>query len=515
MSEQPNFLFFCVDQMRADHMACAGNPVVQTPSLDALAADGVRFDRAYCSNPLCMPSRATLFTGLTPRGHEVRTNGIPLDPRYPTVGEALGDAGWRTHSVGKLHMRPFGTPEGLAPEDIDPLEWPESRSLWYNGRLKAVPTPYYGFQSVELITSHGHNAHGDYGRWLDAQHPRGQELMRPDAGQPSPRGADRTWTMALPEELHYNTWVADRTIAFLDAQPAGEPFFAWCSFPDPHPPYGAPEPWASMYDPADVAMPTRREGELDDLAPLFREVCEQGRWCSGRTSPTLIEDAWIRDVIAMTFGMISFVDAQIGRVMAALERLGLRENTVVCFLCDHGDMMGDHWLLNKGPFHFDGLLRQPLIFAGPGIERGVEAQGLASWLDIAPTMLDLAGVAMPEGEFVAPEPALSNQLAALPGNSLAPVLHGEAPSVQDSVIAENDEDHMGLRLRTLVTERYKITAYPGQPFGELFDLQEDPEELHNLWGDPTARETRRDLLVRLMERLVETDNRLPRRITHA
>ena len=149
-----------------------------------------------------MPSRATLFTGLTPRGHEVRTNGIPLDPRYPTIVQALAGAGWRTHSVGKLHMRTFGLPEDVGPEDLDPAEWPEARAMWSTGRLKAVPTPYYGFQSVELVTSHGPGAHGDYGRWLDTQNPRAQELMRPDAGRPSPHGAESTWTMALPEELH-------------------------------------------------------------------------------------------------------------------------------------------------------------------------------------------------------------------------------------------------------------------------------------------------------------------------
>lgn len=514
MADLPNFLCFCVDQMRGDHMGCAGHPVVRTPNLDALAARGVRFDRAYCNNPLCMPSRATLFTGRTPRGHEVRTNGIPLDPRYPTIMDALSQAGWRTHAVGKIHLRPFGLPEGIGAEQLDPLEWPEAQAMWTSGRLKAMPVPYYGFQSVEIAVNHGPATHGDYGRWLQTREPRARELMRRGSAHPGADG-DQTWAMALPEELHYNTWVADRTIEFLERQPPDEPFFVWCSFPDPHHPWCAPEPWASMYDPAEVPMPTRREGELDDLPPFYRRMYEEDMWCSGRTRATRMPDEQIRAILAMTFGMISFVDAQIGRVLAALERLGLSEQTVVCFLSDHGDMMGDHWMMNKGPFHFDGLLRMPLIWRGPGCAAGEERSGLVSYLDFAPTILDLARIPVPEGQFPAPEPARSQQLAPWPGRSFVPLLRGDADSVQDSVVAENDEDHLGLRLRTVITERYKLTAYPGQPFGELFDLREDPGELHNRWDDPALRTVKRDLLIRLMERLVETDDRLPRRVTHA
>ncbi|MGD8239831.1 MAG: sulfatase-like hydrolase/transferase, partial [Armatimonadota bacterium] len=135
---------FVTDQQRADHLGCAGNPVLSTSNTDRLAASGIRFDRAYVNNPLCMPDRATMFTGRTARGHGVRTNGIPLDPRIPTLPQALADAGYRTHSVGKVHLRTFGLPKGVPPETLDPQEFPESGGMWSSGRIDAVPVPYYG-----------------------------------------------------------------------------------------------------------------------------------------------------------------------------------------------------------------------------------------------------------------------------------------------------------------------------------------------------------------------------------
>src|SRR5262249_30604557 len=139
----------------------------------------------------------------------------------------------------------------------------------------------------------------------------------------------------------------------------GRPFFLWCSFPDPHHPYACPLPWAEMYDPEDMPPPNRREGELDALPPFFREVYETGiaPSLSGLRGPAKAWDPWIGHLAAMTYGMVSAVDHHLGRILEALAALGLREKTLVVFMSDHGDMMGDHWLVRKGPFHFEGLLR--------------------------------------------------------------------------------------------------------------------------------------------------------------
>ncbi len=516
MSSRPNFLFIVTDQQRADHLGCAGNSILQTPHIDALARSGVQFCRAHVNNPLCMPARSTLFTGLTPRGHRVRTNGMPLDPRTPTVPQALHSAGYRTHSVGKLHMRTFETPNGLDPETLNPEEYAESQSMWRSGRLQSLPEGYYGFETTEFIGGHGGYVWGDYLNWLKAEHPDAVRLLSAEAGEKPASCAEQSYRMALPAELHFNTWVADRTIGFLEREARSDrPFFLWCSFPDPHHPYCPPRPWADMYRPEDVQLPTRREGELDDLPPHFLRIYEEYMPLSGRFEPTRIRNDQMRDIIALTYGMASFIDAQVGRVLHSLETLGLRENTVVVFLSDHGDMMGDHWLLNKGPFHFSGLLRVPLIWSWPGhFQAGACTDALASHLDVPVTVLQLAGVPIPEGPIpLEPEaPAMSPPW---PGQSLVPILNGHATSVQSSLLVENDEDYLGLRLRTLITDRYQITAYPGQPYGELFDMERDPHQVYNLWDRPDLQALKQDLLVQLMERLVLTDSALPRRLAHA
>ena len=177
--------------------------------------------------------------------------------------------------------------------------------------------------------------------------------------------------------------------------------------------------------------------------------------------------------------------------------------------------MGDHGLINKGPFHFEGLLRVPFLWSWPGhFLEGVMTQGLVSLLDFAPTVLDLCGVPVPEGEVPA-EPEAPLAPPPWPGRSLVPQLRGESDAVRHRVVVENDEDYLGLRLRTLITERYKLTVYPGQPYGELFDLMEDPGEVHNRWNDPAYATIRTDLQLALLEELVLTDCVLPRRISHA
>ena len=379
--------------MRADHAGFAGNRVVQTPNLDALAASGTQFERAYVNCPLCMPSRATLFTGLTPRGHGVRTNGIPLNKSLPTVTGALRDAGYRTASVGKLHFSNYW----LNPESAHlatPERFPELTRFWRDGTLSAVPTPYYGFEHVDITLGHGVGVEGHYARWLREEHPETWQALQRTGVVPSSSGAEQSGTFPLEEQ-------------------------------------------------------------------------------------------------------------------------GLSENTVVVFLSDHGDMMGDHHLMNKGPFHFEGLLRVPLIWRWPGRIAVQRTEALASLLDVAPTLLSLAGVPVPEGETSDEAP---RQAPAWPGRSLLPCLT-EGRTVQESVVVENDEDYLGLRLRTLITPTHKVTTYTGhrgaEPFGELFDLEHDPNELHNLWSKADHEETKRRLIERLHYRLVETDSAAPRRLSHA
>lgn len=528
MARPPNILVMMTDQQRGDMLGCSwpawrgGPPPVHTPHLDRLAAEGVRCARHHVSNPLCMPQRSTLLTGLTPRGHGVRTNGIDLDPKLPTLPGLLGGAGYRTHSVGKIHARVYDLPRGADPATLDPADYPEANPMWNSGRIASLPTPYYGFQSADFTGGHTSWIWGDYAAWLTTKDPAGVALLSADRGTRPANGAEQTWKMAIDPALHYTTWIADRAIGFLETAATAEaPFYLSVSFPDPHHGFACPDPWYSMFDRTAMPAPVRREGELDDLAPHYRTVFTETLPLSGRHAPTRIGDDQLREIRAVTAGMIAMTDDGIGRVLAALDRLNLAGDTIVLFLADHGDMLGDHWMMNKGPFHFDGLLRVPFLARWPGrIPAGRVVESLTSHTDVVPTLLAMTGVAPPDRW---PSPATSaearRELRALPGRSLVPVLTGAAGSVQDAVVIENDEDYLGLRLRTIVTQDRQLTMYVGedgeQPYGELFDLDSDPGQLRNRWVDPAWQTEKSRLKERLLAELIRTDSRLPRRHGHA
>jgi len=515
---RPNFLFFIADQFRRDLLGCAGHPVVRTPNLDRLAAEGVRFDRCYSVHPLCMATRATWFTGLAPRAHGVRCNGVPLNPSLPTMAEALRQAGYRTHGIGKIHVNPYFPHRALDPECLSPEDWPEAAPMWQSGRIERLPSPYYGLESVDFMGGNGHNVYGNYAQWLLQREPRARELLAPPPGveMDFERSVEVTWRMGLPDHLHNTSWGAECAAEFLDeAASSDRPFFLWLSIPDPHPPYAAPEPWCDMYQPEDVPEPTRREGELDDLPPHYRRLFETGLPTAGRIAPTNVPLDAHRRVAAMVCGMVGQFDAMVGRVLDRLDTLGLAENTVVAFMSDHGQMLGDHWMYSMPPCHLDGTLRVPSIWRLPGrFRQGVVTPALVSHLDFAPTVLDLAGVPIPEGR-TPPEPEAPLQRPPWPGRSFVPLLTGQAHSIQDSVIAENDADYLGLRMRTLITEDHHVTIYAGEEYGELYDLRRDPDQLHNLWDDPAGQNLKRDLQAQLMYRFAETDSTLPRRMGHA
>jgi arylsulfatase A-like enzyme len=321
------------------------------------------------------------------------------------------------------------------------------------------------------------------------------------------------------------TWIADRTIDFLQqaahdqqeatARPSqsGQPFCLMCSIQEPHPPFAPPAPYCYAYDPAQVPAPLGREGELDDLAPHFRLMVETPLTTSGnKGQPMKATAPYYAECAAHYYGLIEMLDHQVGRVLDALHASGLAKDTIVLFVSDHGEALGDHGLWGKGPYHFDGVIRVPFLVHWPGhTAPGSVHDGVTSFLDLAPTILDMASVPVPEG--AAPQrPEAPGAPPAWPGRSLVAVLEGRDTATGTSALVEMDEDYLGFKMRTLVTERYRLTTYPGQPYGELFDLANDPHELHNLWHDPGCRGLRDELRLQLLDKIVETDISLPRQI---
>ena len=258
-----------------------------------------------------------------------------------------------------------------------------------------------------------------------------------------------------------------------------------------------------MYAPADVPMPLRRPGELDDKPPHFAAFRE-GRIVGfgGRASPdlTAMTDDQTREIIAHTYGMISLIDDNLGRVFARMDELGLFENTLVLLTTDHGELLGDHWIVGKGPFHYDSLIKVPLLWRFPDARAaGRVAGGMMSNVDIAPTVLDFAGL-----------PELPDQQ----GRSMLSMVTGEDERVaRERVLVEFDWRFVpGLRAKTIRTRRHKLTTYTNEAYGELYDLEADPGEFENRWDDPSLAGTKCELLAGLVDLLSESQGRLPPRL---
>lgn len=493
--DRPNFLIFVTDQMQAATLGCNGHPMVRTPHLDALAADGVTFRRAYCNNPVCMPSRATMITGLTPRQHGCLTNGISLPESAPTITQALTDAGYRTHSVGKLHLQPWGfqaTPETLA---ADPPFSQESRPHWMSGRLTSLPRPYYGFQTAELVGGHVADCFGDYYTWLRQTDPTAYELYSRARGTHATPPGSSAWRMALPRELHYNEWIANRSIDFLNASSPNQPFFLWCSFPDPHFPFSACQPYSEMYDPATVPLSPTWQDQADPCAFLARHRAALPDYRRQFAEPTF------REITAQTFGMITHIDDCIGRVLNAIRTRGAYENTVVVMMSDHGEYLGAHHLLYKGAWPWEELWNVPFIWKGmAGSRARGQCRDVVSLLDFAPTILHYAGI---DENDLAPDRKVPTPPYELPGRSLRHHLQDNASLSDQSALVEYDGD--GFRMRGIVLDQQKLVFYSPSEDGALYDLKTDPTETRNLWNDPAHARIKADLFHELLARSTMTD----------
>lgn len=508
-----NIVMIMADQLAAKMVGFGGSPVDPTPNLDELAARSMVFDRAYVAHPICMPSRASIMTGRFPSSHGARVNGIALRPDSNTFVRALRQAGYRTGLVGKSHiqahgdgrafvdqMRPVGI-HGDSLLDDRAWDWVEKRSAVHES---SEFDDYYGFEHVELTIGHGDEIGGHHAAWaID----RGADLARLGGlGNALPYSASgeenpiplHLWRTDLDEEYHATTFIRERSEAFIEAAAKSRrPFFLQCSFPDPHHPFGPPGRWFDLYDPDDLDLPTTFDDPHTTSMPHIRQIAaRRGEPAGpyGAFAPTARQ--W-RAMAARAYGSLRLLDDAVGRVLARLDAVGVADNTVVVVCADHGEMFGDHGLMLKCAMQYDNVVRVPFTVAAPGLGPG-RSDALASLVDIAPTLLDIAGI----------EPYWGVQ-----GASLAPVLDDPAVSVRDVVLIEEDLDLYGrpaglTRLRTVVTDDARLTVSEGGG-GELFDLSADPDELVNLYDDSGAGVLRAEMRERLLETLISTADRSP------
>jgi len=483
-----NIVFLTSDQQRGDCYGFAGRKV-RTPHLDAMAAAGTRFDACITPNLVCQPSRASILTGLLPLTHGVSDNGIDLPPEVGERGFAgtLARKGYVTALIGKAHFTtshtfaPTGTPECRESSAKFGADW---------------SGPYMGFDHVELMLE-GHNHFPPmhpprghhYERWYHAGGQGDALTALYNTALPPLTDATQTWNSALPVAWHNSTWIGNRTIDFL-REHRTQDFCLWASFPDPHHPFDAPEPWCRLHDPDDVDLPVHRTLDLE-RRPWWHRAALEGvpqmsnaelRGFRERFSRTPRQtDAQLRALIANYYGMISLIDHQVGRIRIALRDLGLEGNTLLVYSTDHGDWLGDHGLLLKGPMAYEGLLRVGLLFEGPGIAAGKVVAEPVSTLDLPQTFCDYAGTTLPEGTH---------------STSLRPLLEDDR-ATRDFAYNEWElrasRCGVDLALRTVRTRRHKLTLELNSGAGELYDLDLDPDEMDNRFDDPAYAGVRREL----------------------
>ena len=520
---QPNFILFITDQHRADFLGCYGHPIVKTPHIDSIAARGTAFDRFYVASPVCMPNRSSLMTGRMPSVTGARANGFPLSRDAVTFVDLLRAAGYRTALVGKSHLQNFtgapppqkrpepragyrDPPEALAQAIRARLTGPdydfENPRFWAAGNA-SVATPFYGFDHVTLVRAHGDSPSGDYDRWLDERDPNARKLLGPKNSLPHDYVCPQAYRTAIPEHLYASAFLGDRAAAYLEAQDGAAPFFLMVSFPDPHHPFNPPGKYWDMYSPADFSVPeafARNDWQPPPHVKAAIEEREHGQANLHGMQTIGVTAREAQEARALTCGMITCIDDAIGQVLAALDRSGQRDNTVLVFTTDHGDHLGDHRLLLKGAEQYQSIVHVPFIWSDPqAVKDGARSDTLASTIDISATILDRARI----------EP-----YAGLQGRSLLPAV-AQGVTVRDDVLIQYEHQvpthgsDTPPRVHTLIDRRWRLSVFLGVDWGELYDLERDPGEFENLWDSPAHASIRAAMMERLVRAEVEHTDRVP------
>jgi arylsulfatase A-like enzyme len=488
-----NFLLITSDQ---HHWMAMGynDSTIRTPNLDRLAKNGIIFDRAYCPNPTCTPTRASIITGMMPSQHGAYVLGTKLPENVHTVGEDFSANGYETTLIGKAHFQPFkGNAEFPSLEAYPILQ---DLDFW-----KDFHGPFYGFKHIELARNHGDESHvgQHYVLWMmkklkaEGKDPYTWKkwFRKPTGNSESQYGL---WN--IPEDYHMNTWVSERTNKMLEEyKNKHKSFFLWASFFDPHPPYLVPGKWARMYDPEKMNLPELKPGELDDMPPIYQKTQEKtpdfsefkdtDMWSAGIHSHVNRSLELRKKDMALYYGMVSFMDQEIGKILDKLDALGLTKKTIIVFTTDHGNVYGQHGLIKKGPFMYEDLVKIPFIASCPEImSSGIHSQSLQSLIDLAPTFLSFAGIDIPRG---------------MTGIDQKDVWTGKLETIRKNVVVENHQQAYSLYQKQLITDRYKFTVYMNHEYGELFDLKNDPNELINLWDNPGYSELKTKLLLELIQ----------------
>ena len=459
MTDRPNIIFFITDQQRFDTIQALGFPYMDTPNLDRLVREGVAFSNCFVTAPSCGPARASLFTGYYPHTTGILKNADKW--RHSWI-ERLAESGYYCVNVGKMHTFPFETPLGFHERYVV-----ENKDRYLEGR--------YFFDEWDK---------GLRARGLVKQQ-RELYRKRPDYAQ---RMGAFEWE--LPEETHSDFFVGDLATWWLETKPRPDgPLFLQIGFPGPHPPYDPIARYAEPYLSRELPLPHVSEEELAGQPPPYLAMREHNAEVDHDSIVYSLDPTpeQLHRQRAYYLANVTMIDEKIGQILKVLEAQGYLENAVVIFTSDHGDALSDHGHSQKWTM-YDVITRVPLIVWAPGsFDGGRRIDALCQQMDVGAAILELAGVALTDS---------------MEAESLLPALQGETWVGREYVFAEHARDGIlrETQYMTMVrTETWKLVHFLGEPFGQLFDLANDPAELNNLWDDPDSVEIKRDMLDALRE----------------
>ncbi len=433
-----NLLVICSDQHNKSMLGCAGHEMVQTPNLDKLAAMGTRFTSAYTPSPICMPARAALATGRYCHEIACYDNGSPYrGSEADSWGHRLNSQGFDANTFGKLHFHP----EADHGYDVNLPLWANSAESGYVGAIAS---------------------------WMGEHQPSmnglAKEIRAAESGEFGYTRYDRSIAAAASE------WLRNR-------QPTEKPWCSFVSFTYPHYPFVTPEEFANLYDPDDVPLPHNWQRENWDMHPAVHWKREKMGLHEG------FAEAEVRKVIAVYYGMISFMDAQVGKVLDALADSPYAENTRIVYTSDHGDMLGEHGMWFKGTMH-EGSAGIPMILAGPDVPAGATCDTPVNLIDVYPTAVETVGADYTDVD------------ATLPGRNLVNIANGaDADRVTFSEYHSVATKAGNFMMRT---PRYKYVEHIGEG-PRLLDLKNDPQENVNLATDPANADIVSEMATKMRE----------------
>lgn len=459
---KPNILWICTDQQRGDTISCLGNPHINTPNLDKLCAEGTAFKRAYCQSPICTPSRASFLSGLYPSSIHANSNGNECYAnRVPMITKLLADIGYTCGLTGKLHLASafFGM-EKRCNDGYSFFEYSHS--------------PRWGMD-MDYKTGNGYM---DYVKDLgsDKTDVFNENCLNGNKTYVEKGYAAPYYKNDMDISLHQTTFCFEKAMEFIKNN-EGKPWLMSINAFDPHPPFSTPDEYTNRYDAKKLPKPLFGEGDIENDRKLSGAYFQ---------SPVKEIDEEYLECKARYYGAVELIDEQVGRILDMLDASGQRENTIVIFMSDHGEMLGDHGLIQKGCRFYEGLTNVPLIISWKGhFKENYVYDGLVELIDIVPTLAEITGV----------------ELKWCQGKSLVQILTGGYTGIHREAVrceyynalnpAHPRHSGFGTMYRT---QKYKLNVYHGIEWGELYDLENDPHEFNNLWDVPYMQGVKLELM---------------------